>query len=116
MFFDMQNHVQIAGRPAECTSFAVSSKTDTRAVFHSSWHFGFNRPLAQQAALTSALGTRIGDHAARALARRTCHRSLARRRAVAMTRFTSLMAPNLHFFFNAEDRLFKFQRQIFAKI
>jgi hypothetical protein len=53
VLFDVQNNVQIARRPAESSSFAISSETNARAVFHSRGNLGFNRALAQQAAFTS---------------------------------------------------------------
>src|SRR5713226_7710855 len=71
MFFDVQDDVKIARRAAVEASFTQSRKTDARSVFHSGGNFCVHRPLAEQPAFAFAFRTRIGNHAARTLARRT---------------------------------------------
>jgi len=131
MLFDVQDNIQISGRPAERARFAESGETNARAVLYSRRDFGFDHALAQQAALASALRAGIGDNAARALAggagssdaekalliahlassvaRLARHRSFARRRAAAAAGIAGLMAADVHFFVDAKDSFLKFE-------
>ena len=138
MLFDVQNDVQIARGAAMSSRFAQPRKTNTGAVLNSGGNLGINRPLPQHAAFTFALRARIGDHAARALTRRTSSRHaeeallvtnlpastarsawdgcLAGSRTVAVAVFASRVVANRNLGFRAEYRLFEFQRDIFAQI
>ncbi len=138
VLLDVQDNIQIAGRPAERARFAQAAETDSRAVLHSRGHFGFHHAIAQQATLAFALRAGIGDYAARALASRAGssdaeeallipHLTPPVTRLAADRRFprccagspagvACLMATDIHLFLNAEDRLVKFEVQVFAKV
>ena len=68
MLFHVQNYVQVARRAAVQAAFSVSGEANAGAVFHAGGNFCVHRPLPQHPAFAFALGTGIGDHAARALA------------------------------------------------
>ena len=71
MFLDVKNNVEIAVRTAVDASFAESGKSNPSFVLHSRRNFRVNGLLLNYPALAFTLGTRIADHAPRALARRT---------------------------------------------
>jgi hypothetical protein len=138
VLFDVQDNVQIAGRPSERARFAQAAETNSRTVLHSRGHLGFDHALPQQAAFAFALRAGIGDYAARTLAswagssdaeeallipdlaapiaRPAGDRSFAGRSTVPAARVAGLMAADIHFFIGAEDRLIKFEMQVFAKV
>src|SRR5580704_7064120 len=138
MLFNVEHNIQIARRSAERTGFAESSKTNSCAVLHARRHFGFDHALAQQPALAFTLRARIGNHTARALARRAgssdaekallipdlsptiarpaTHRSLPRCSPRAAASVAGLVAADIHVLICAEDRFVEFQVQVFAKI
>src|SRR5437868_9389862 len=68
MFLHVQNNIQIARRTAVEASFAISCETDAGAVFHARGDFRVDVPLSQNSTFSLALGTRIRNHAACALA------------------------------------------------
>src|ERR1700724_359253 len=138
VLLDVQDNVQIARRPSEGARFAQAGETNSRAVLHSRGHLGFDHPLAQQAAFAFTFRAGIGDYAARALAswagssdaeealliphltapiaRPAGDRSFAGRRTIPAARVAGLMAAHTHLLIGAENRLLKFEMQIFAKI
>ena len=138
MLFDVQDDIQIAGWPAKRARFAETGETNSRAVLHSRGHLSLDHTLAQQAAFAFALRTWIGDYAARALAslagssdaeealliphltapiaRPARDRSFAGRRTVTTARIAGFMAAHIHLLIGAEDRLLKFEMQVFAQI
>src|SRR5208282_2553933 len=138
LLFHVQDDIQVAGRPTERARLTKSGETNARAVLHSRWHLGFDHALAQQAAFAFALRTGIGDYVARALACRASSRDaeeallithltstgtrlagdrrFARRCACATARVACLMATDTHLLLGAEDRLIKFEIQVFAQV
>ena len=67
VLLDMQNHIQIARRPAVGSGFAQAGETNAGAVFHSRRDLGLDGSVAQNPPLAFAFGARIGDDAARTL-------------------------------------------------
>jgi hypothetical protein len=138
VLFHVQDDIQVASGPTERARLAESGETNSRAVLHSRGHFGFHHAIAQQATLAFALRAGIGDYAARALASRAGssdaeeallipHLTPPVTRLAADRRFprccagspagvACLMATDIHLFLNAEDRLVKFEVQVFAKV
>src|ERR1700730_15848917 len=74
MFLHVQHNIQISGGTTEGTHLARSGQANSRSIFDAGGNFDLDRALAQIAAFAFALGARIGDHVARALARRTSTR------------------------------------------
>src|SRR5712692_2860550 len=131
VLFDVQDNVQIAGRPAERARFAQARETNSRAVLHSRGHLGFDHARPQHAAFAFALRAGIRDYAARPLAgwagssdaeeamliphlassitRPAGDRSFAGRSAVSAARVAGLMPADTHFLIGAEDRFIKFE-------
>src|SRR5208282_2297104 len=138
VLLDMQDNIQVAGRPAERACLAEAGETNSRAVLHSRGHIGFDHALAQQAAFPFALRAGIGDYTARALAgwagssdakkallipdlpsaitRPAIDWRFAGRCAVSAAPVAGLMAAHIHLLVGAEDRLIEFKVQVFAKI
>ena len=138
VLLDMQDYIQVTGRPAKRARLAQAVETNSRAVLHSRRDLGFDRALAQQAAFAFALRAGIGDHTARALAgwagssdakkallipdlasataRPASNCSFAGRRTVSAAPVAGLMAADIHLLLGAEDRFIKFKVQVFAKI
>src|SRR5579864_897535 len=70
MLFYVEDNVQISGRSAERACFPIAAESDSRAIFHARGNFGLHHALTQDASLALAFEAGIGNHAARALARR----------------------------------------------
>src|SRR5215831_19117320 len=68
MLFDVENHVQVARWTAEHSGLTISAEANAGAVLDTSRNLGLHRALTQHATLSLALGARIGDDAAHALA------------------------------------------------
>ena len=138
MFFDVQNDIQIACRTTEGTGISQPGEADTSAVLDSGRYFRVDILLVEYASFPFALGTRIGDHAACALAggAGTSHaeesllvanlaastagaagsRTFTGSGAVAPAIFADLVAAHRDLSFSAKNRLFEFQRNVFAQI
>src|SRR5580698_6007466 len=71
MFLHVQHDVQISRRPPELSDLARARKADSRPVLNSRGNFRVDRALPEYAPLASTLRARIGNHAARPLARGT---------------------------------------------
>ena len=134
----MQHNVEVARWPAKGTGFSQARKADTSAIFHAGGNLGIYRALPQDAPLSAALRTRIGNDAACALACRTSagdaeesllvaylspsraraatYRSLPRRRACATTLFADFMATNRNLGLGSEDGLLKIEIHVLAQI
>src|ERR1700687_5620658 len=67
MLLHMENNVQVTGRTALKTAFAVSREADAGSIFHPGGNFRVYAPLSQDPGFPLALGAGIGDNAARAL-------------------------------------------------
>jgi hypothetical protein len=138
VLFDVQDNIQIAGWTSERARFAQAAETNSRAVLHSRGHLSLDHALAQQAAFAFTLRAGIGDYAPRALAgwagssdaeealliphltapiaRPAGHRSFAGCRTVPAASVARLVAAYIHLLIGAEDRLLKFEMQVFAKV
>jgi len=138
MLLHMQNHIQIAGGPAECAGFPESGKTDAGAVFDAGGNLRVDGLVVKDASFTFAFGAGIGDDAARALtsgtgaghaeesllvanlaasaARAAGGRSFAGRGAVALAVLTDFVAAHRDLRFLAEDRFFEFEGYVFAQV
>jgi hypothetical protein len=68
MILHVKNNVEVACRPAKLADFSCSREADPGSVFDSGGNLGVDGPLAQDSALASALGTRIGNDTTRTLA------------------------------------------------
>ena len=71
MLLDVKDHIEIARRAAVKASFTQPRKTDAGPVFYTGWNFRVHRPLTKHTPFPFAFWTRISNHTARALARRT---------------------------------------------
>src|SRR2546423_14730327 len=71
MFLNVQHDIQITSGAAELTHLPGAGKSDASTVFDASRNLGVDGALAQDAAFAFALRTRIGNHAASPLTRRT---------------------------------------------
>jgi hypothetical protein len=138
MLLDVQDHVKIARRPAECSSFAQSGEAYAGSVFDSGWNFGFDRPLPQNSSLPFALRTWVGDDTSNPLAGRASashaeetllvsdlsasgagaarNRRLALGSARTPAVFAAFVAAAGDLCLFAEDRLFELQRNVFAQV
>src|SRR5262249_30166162 len=72
MFFDVQDNVEIPGGASMRAGLAQPRKSNSGSVLDAGWDFCIHRLLAEHAAFPFALGARVSDHAACALARGTC--------------------------------------------
>jgi hypothetical protein len=138
MFLHVKYDVQVAGRASEGSGFAETAEADSSSVFHPRRNFRIYRPLSKNAALSTALGARIGDDAARTLTSGTGARdaeetllvtdlaasrtgpaidwSLSGRGAVAVTVFAHFVAANVDLRLGSEDRLLEVQIDVLAEI
>src|SRR5271167_4896716 len=71
MFLNVQHHIKIARRAAMQTSLTQSRKPYARSIFHTRRNLGIDNLQSQYSSFPFAFRAGIGDHAARALARRT---------------------------------------------
>src|SRR5271165_2835187 len=69
MFFAVQYHVQVAGRPAVNSRFPFTRVQHALAVFHTRGDFHCHGTLAAHPGLSLALNARIDNQLARSLAR-----------------------------------------------
>jgi hypothetical protein len=138
MLLDVQDHIKIASRTTESAGFSQAGETDAGAVFHSRRNLGLDRSLPQDSPLPFALGTWVGDDAARALTGGTSaghaeesllvahlpasragaagDRSFAGSRTRTAAFFTGFMAADYDLRLFAKDRLLELQSDVFAQI
>src|SRR5258708_8552732 len=138
MLLDVQHDVEIARWTAKLPHFAPARKPDAGAVLYSSGNLCVDSSLPQHPAFSLTLWARIGDHAARSLARWAspcnaeeslliAHLSTARTRAAggrtfscggagAAALFASLLAANPYRGLGAEKCFFELLSQIFAQV
>src|SRR5579862_5579618 len=138
MLLHVQNHIEVAWRSAVSARFTEASKANASSVFYTSGNFCIDGSLPQHSSLTLALRAGISNHTAHALAgwAGTGHaeksllvadlaatatgpawnRGLAGSRPCPSAFFAGLMAAHVYRGFGAKNCLFKFQRDVFAKI
>ena len=138
MIFHMKNEVEVAGRPAKLTDLSHPRKTDAGSILDPCGNLRVNGILAQDSAFTLALGARVGNYAACALAGRAgtgdAEKSLlianlaaavagtaggwplARGGTGTLALLTSFVAADHYFLPNAEESFLEFQRNVLAEI
>ena len=138
MFLNVQHDVEIAGGAAMCAGLAQPGEADACSILDSGGNLCVHCPLAQHAAFAFALGTRIGDDAACALARGTgaSHAeesllvanlaapatgsagdgSLAGSRTRAAAVLAGLVAANRNVGLHTKSGFFEFERDIFTQV
>ena len=138
MILHVKDNIEVACRPAKLADFPRSREPDAGSVLDSGGNLCVNGTLAQDSAFALALGARIGNHIARALAGRAgtsdaeeallipdlppaiagtargCPFSRGGTRT--LTILAGLVAADCDFLLHPEECLLKFEGQVFAEI
>ena len=134
----VQHDVEIAGRPAINASLALAGVQHARAFLDARRNFDRDRALSRDAAMASALGTRIDDQFARTLAGAAAARygkealliphlpapaaggagdgRLARSGAAAFALVALFQSPHLYLLGDAKDSFLELESEIFAQV
>jgi hypothetical protein len=138
MILHVKVNVEVACRPAKLADFSRSREADAGSVFDPGGNLGVHGPLAQDSAFALALGARVGNHTAGALACRTSASdaeetllipdlsaaiagaaggwTFSGGRTRTLTILAGLVAADRDFLFHAEESFLEFEGHVFAEI